>query len=458
MNAKSMRSICRTGVALLAAVFEVAVALASDAPRTPLAELSEPASDGITAMPRTNDFFVTRSSLSGDVSKFITYGWIGWTPNIVHWAYNDTNRNPVLASTSSAAVASIQSAMNKWTAACNIQFVYDGSTNTGPSLAGPSFLGGGNSDGLNVIAWGTGGSLSGNTTSATFVSASGSTLSSLTLNESDLVINYANNASFDVTLLHEIGHMIGLEHSNVEGQVMSGPNPDGSPLTSYTSLSSLQSDDIAGCQSLYGAPVSTARTISGAITNGAGVSSVTFCARPAAGVTCTASNASGVYSCTVPNGWAGTLHSPSVANNRIPPQTFTAVNANVTRNVSALSGVPVCNLDVDNNGLIAAATDGAAIIRRMMGYSAAAFGGLAGICAANTTSSAIFNATASDYNVTGGAATRFATDGLVIWRAMIGKTDADVTNGLGLTNEAGATNTSWLAIQSWLNATCGSSF
>ena len=113
---------------------------------------------------------------------------------------------------------------------------------------------------------------------------------------------------------------------------------------------------------------------------------------------------------------------------------------------------------MDNNGLIEAATDGAAIIRRMMGYSAAAFGGLAGTCAANTTSSAIFNATASDYNVTGGAATRVATDGLVIWRAMNGKTGTDVTNGLGLTNEPGATNTSWSAIQSWLNATCGSNF
>jgi hypothetical protein len=185
---------------------------------------------------------------------------------------------------------------------------------------------------------------------------------------------------------------------------------------------------------------------------------VNFCARPSTGVTCTASNASGFYSCTVPNGWSGTVHSPSVSGNRIPPQTFSNVTAATTRNITALSGVPSCNLDVDNNGLIEPATDGVAILRRMLGFNATAFNGLAGTCAANTTNTAIFNATTSNYNVTGGAATRPATDGLVILRAMSGKTGADVTNGLGLINESGATNTSWPAIQSWLNTTCGSGF
>ena len=94
----------------------------------------------------------------------------------------------------------------------------------------------------------------------------------------------------------------------------------------------------------------------------------------------------------------------------------------------------------------------------MLGLNAAAFSGLAGTCAANTTGTAIFNATTSNYNVTGGALTTAATDGLAILRAMSGKTGTDVTNGLGLTREPGATNTSWAAIQSWLNTTCGSSF
>ena len=208
----------------------------------------------------------------------------------------------------------------------------------------------------------------------------------------------------------------------------------------------------------FRATVVSQTIISGTISNGAALAGVTFCARPSAGVSCVASDASGAYSCAVPNGWSGTLHSPSVSGNRIPPQTFSAVTSATTRNITALSGVPSCNLDVDNNGLIEPLTDGVAIVRRMMGFTASALDGLAGACAANTTGAAIFNATSSNYNVTGGAATLAATDGSVIVRAMSRRTGTDVTNGLGLSGELGATNTTWPSIQSWLNNTCGSSF
>ncbi len=199
-------------------------------------------------------------------------------------------------------------------------------------------------------------------------------------------------------------------------------------------------------------------TISGTISNGGGVAGVTFCARPSAGVSCTPSSGAGAYSCTVPNGWAGTLHSPSVSNNRIPAQVFTSVSTNVTRNVTALTGVPTCNLDVDNNGLFEPAIDGVAILRRLAGFNVSAFAGLSGTCAGNSTAAAIFAATASNYNVTGGASSRPSTDGLVILRAMQGLTNTAVTNGLGLTGEAGATNTNWGSLQSWLNTTCGATF
>ena len=394
---------------------------------------------------RTNDFFIVLPRLSGDESKFLTYGWNGFAGNLVRWKYNDTNRLPSLVS-SADAVSRIQSAMSKWTTVCNINFQYDGLTSSPASLAAN------NSDNLNVIAWGP---LSGNTTGVTYGTASGSSAAGpFTLYESDMVLNNAFNPAVDKTLLHEVGHMIGIAHSDVQNAVMSGP-----PLTNYVSLNSLSADDISGCQNLYGPPVATTRTISGTISNGIAVANVTFCARPAANVVCTASSGSGAYTCTVPVGWAGTLHSPSVANNRIPPQTFSAVNANVTRNVTAISGVPSCNLDVDNNGLIEPATDGVAILRRMLGFKDAAFAGLAGTCAANTTSTAIFNATNSNYNVTGGGATRATTDGAVIARVMNGaKTDASVAGGLGLVNGTGASRTDWLSVQNWLNTTCGSNF
>ena len=389
-----------------------------------------------------SDFVITFSSSDAERSKFLTLGWNGFAGNLIRWRYNDANRTatagvPIVASAAET-VTRMQTAMAKWTAACNINFVYDGTTTLPASLAT------GNSDSFNVIAWGA---IAGSTTGVAYSAAGGPPGGPFTLTESDIVINKDFNPNVDVTMLHEVGHMIGLDHSNVANTVMSGP-----PLTPYVSLNVLTADDIAGCQNLYGPPVATARTISGAITNGAGVSGVTFCAQPAAGVTCTASDGAGTYSCTVPNGWTGTLHSPSVANNRIPAQSFTSVSTNITRNVTALSGIPGCNLDVDNNGLFEPATDGVAILRRMLGYPSAAFSGLAGACAANTSAAAIYNATTSNYNVTGGAQVRATADGLAIIRAMNGKTGTDVTNGL-----SGA-NSSWTTIQNALNNLCGGSF
>ena len=161
---------------------------------------------------------------------------------VMTWWYNDANRPGAVSK--SAALTQIRASMAKWSAACKITFSYQGETTTGFSLLTSSI------DGKNVIGWdGTG--ITAPTTGITQIAWNGSN----TIVDAEIRLNAAYSATYDpstnldATLTHEIGHSIGLEHSDVQNQVMSGP-----PLTSYTGRTSLGSDDIAGCVKLYGAP------------------------------------------------------------------------------------------------------------------------------------------------------------------------------------------------------------
>ena len=205
---------------------------------------SQPAAVVTTAPNEVNDFHVILFNNPLDSQKYLTFGWNGWSGHTVHWRYNDANRPSNIVASSSATVDRLQTAMGKWSSVCNVQFVYDGTTTAAPSLAS------GTRDGVNVIAWGA---LPGNTTGITYVGASGFTGQTFTLDEADMVINYQYNPILDSTMLHEVGHMLGLKHSNQENSVMSGPNTAPDVSTSYTALTTLQTDDVAGCISLYGA-------------------------------------------------------------------------------------------------------------------------------------------------------------------------------------------------------------
>lgn len=443
-----------------AVVAACACALTSAEPSPRVTDATEGALDATsqTVTARPKDFSVTYQKADGapvDASKYITFGYRGFAGGIVHWRYDDTNRSASIAPSAASAISTIQTAMNSWSSVCNVSFFYDGTSTAGPSRAPPSSA----SDGVNVIGWRSLGAPppGGGTapTGVTGVAAAGPTGGPFTLVESDIALNFDYDPIFAQTALHEIGHMLGIDHSDINNVVMSGP-----PTSTYGNTATLQQDDINACVALYGAPGSANTvTISGNVNNGAALAGVSFCARPAAAVSCSPSNASGNYSCTVPIGWAGVLHSPTVAGNRIPPQYFSSVTANTIRNVPALPGTPPCILDVDNNGLIEVDIDGVAIMRRIAGFTAPAFAGLSGSCAANATPTAIFNGTSAiaDYNVTGGA-TRLTTDGAVLMRALLGLKGTAVTDGLGLPAEPGVTNSSWSSIQSWLASNCGVGF
>ncbi len=224
-----------TGTALLTASFELEA--------LPQADVADDAKPSTAAAAQENDFKIIFNGTPFNDQKYLTFGWNGWSGRTVRWRYNDANRPANLVASASATVSRIQAAMGKWSAACNIQFVYEGTTASAASLATSS------RDGVNVITWG---SLSGNTTGITYVGASGFSGTTFTLDEADVVLNSQFNPSLDATLVHELGHMLGLKHSNQESTVMSGPNTAPDPSTSYTGLATLQADDIAGCQALYG--------------------------------------------------------------------------------------------------------------------------------------------------------------------------------------------------------------
>ncbi len=217
------------------------------------------------------DFHVIQRA--SDTQKFLTYGWSGWSNKTVNWRYNDANR-PIAASASAdAMVASVRAAMNKWSAVCAVNFVYGGATSNGASLATSGTL-----DAINTVTWGT---LDAGVAALTYVGTSNASDSSPTLNETDMVISVDQGAvGLDALLLHEVGHMLGLTHSNVENAVMSGPNTAPNPSTSYTQLTALTEDDITGCRSLYGdaAPIPSNTTVSVSATT------LTFADTPVSGV------------------------------------------------------------------------------------------------------------------------------------------------------------------------------
>jgi len=181
-------------------------------------------------------------------------------------------------------------------------------------------------------------------------------------------------------------------------------------------------------------------------------------------ILCTTTN--NTYRCSGPAGWTGSIH-PRAAGYRIPAAvvpTPLAVAA-TTNNLNAQldSAFPNCNLDVDGNGILDAATDGAAMLRRYLGVNSSAFGGLAGTCALNTSAASLYAASAkATVAVTGSTTPAFTADGLVTLRAMLGLKGTAVTNGAVA---AGAPRSQWNTpagannnIREWLNANCGTAF
>ncbi len=404
--------------------------------------LSEPRNDTLDGQSRGEPWVYRFHAPDEHLNrKFLTYaqnvqgGALGkWSSNVINWRYNDANRPAGLVPSSAAALTLLNNAMNQWSAVCNVSFNYQGTSTNGPSLAlSPQTF-----DSVNVVGWGP---LSSPTTGITGVGGNGTSLS-----EGDIVLNNQFNPDLASTILHEVGHFLGLRHSDVSNTLMAGP-----PLTQYSGVSGLQADDIAGCVSLFGAPGGGIAGVATFSSGGAVPNGTALCANPSAGVSCTTTN-NGSYSCTMPTGWTGTLHLQAGNANRVAAVRYVGgvVTQNTPNFVVYPNGAFTCNLDVDNNGINDPASDGVMIMRKLFGNTGVAqLTTPSTVCAQRTNQTEMLNyLNARNYNFNSGGLSS-QQEGLLLLKLMLGIPGAQAVGGTGQ---------SWASVQAFVNSSCGTNF
>lgn len=165
-----------------------------------------------------------------------------WTGGSFNWYYNPQNQ-PAHLSTD-AVVETIQRAAARWGAMCNVSFNYQGLTTRRAYMGDDA----GQVDHANIIGWDV---LAGDLADAGAVTASW--VSQNALLDADIAFNTVvhtpwNLDSVDGVITHELGHAIGVKHSNVTESVMFA-----NPYHDYNYLRALRGDDARACAALYGA-------------------------------------------------------------------------------------------------------------------------------------------------------------------------------------------------------------
>jgi hypothetical protein len=169
-----------------------------------------------------------------------------WPGGALTWYYNPAGQ-PADLSTDQI-VATIQRAMGRWSDVCNIAFHYQGLTSAAPNLDATFNF----TDRIPVVGWGPLTGLRAQFAGYTnwWYSNSGSMV------DADMVINTTASQPFNASRLfeleglyvHEVGHMLGIQHSDVVRSVMYA-----NPYHSYEFQRTLRGDDAAACAHIYGA-------------------------------------------------------------------------------------------------------------------------------------------------------------------------------------------------------------
>jgi hypothetical protein len=165
-----------------------------------------------------------------------------WQSSRYLWYYNPANQPANL--NTQAVVATIQHAAARWSGMCGVSFDYLGLTTARPYMGNDAAA----VDRVNVIGWDA---LAGDLSDAGAITASWSTRDAVI--DADIAFNTVvttpwNLESVDGVITHELGHAIGVKHSNVPESVMFA-----NPYHSYNYLRALRGDDANACAALYGA-------------------------------------------------------------------------------------------------------------------------------------------------------------------------------------------------------------
>lgn len=163
-----------------------------------------------------------------------------WSGGNVAWNYNPQNQPANLTTTE--VLNAINTAIARWQGMCNLSFTYLGLTSAVPDVRSTVST----IDQINVFGWGQ-------------LTDSMAVYGAYTkwwydgnhaMLDADVVINTAfpwTAQDVESIMTHELGHVLGLNHSNVQASVMFA-----TPYNSYSYQRTLRGDDANACAALYG--------------------------------------------------------------------------------------------------------------------------------------------------------------------------------------------------------------